>query len=229
MGIFRDIAGFVSRPVRGLGRIVRGDVKKGLGDITGTAKSVAPFVPGVGWGVTAGLNVADRALKDQDISLGSMVKDVGGAYGSHQLGKMIRSRLGSGAPDGATLARTSPTVSLNTPDMVSVAGSGIGAPAVSSIPATAINGVPDVATKNLGSSIVSKLGIDGLSTAERWKLGLDAAGLGMQAYGAKQMGDIEQEQFDYQRGLVDDDRARDRALDPVRAAVLRAILARRAA
>ena len=47
MGLFKKLGGLVSNPIRGIGRIARGHIREGLRDIAGTAKVVAPFIPGI--------------------------------------------------------------------------------------------------------------------------------------------------------------------------------------
>lgn len=116
MGFFGDLAGAISKPFRGIGRIARGKFKQGLGDIGGGIKDLAPglaFIPGVGSLAALGIGAAGGALSrgaDKGFNLRNIVQ--GGAGGAGRAGtgialKGIGSKLlsgiqGAGGVGGAT-------------------------------------------------------------------------------------------------------------------------------
>lgn len=240
MGFFKKLAGLVSNPIRGLGRIARGDIEKGLGDITGTAKVVAPFVPGVGWAATAGLNLADRAFNDKPITLGSTVKDVGGAW----LGDKILNRMNSPQPSGAnSVLDGAPGLGL-AKGATGPSGLGLSAKAINpsisqklvtaaTMPNAAKAVAPMVSARapNVGRSVLDRLGLGDLTGGDKVDLISQGLGAGANVYGAHQMGKAEDERIAWEReqaaweqAQVERKNRRQASTDPMRAEILKMIM-----
>ena len=97
----------VSRPVRGLGRIARGNVRQGLGDIGAGARAAAPvvaMVPGVGTLAAAGMGAAGGALERAGQSGANFGSVLGGAAGGAAAPIASRVTSGVGSRLGGTAA-----------------------------------------------------------------------------------------------------------------------------
>lgn len=82
-GFFKGVGRAISRPVRGVGRMLRGNFREGLGDIAHGAKYAAGFIPGVGPLAAAGIGAAAGALErgaEQGFNAGNIIR--GGAGGA---------------------------------------------------------------------------------------------------------------------------------------------------
>lgn len=196
MSFWKKALGVVTNPIRGLGRIARGHVEEGLGDIAGSAKILAPLT-GVGALGTLGISLADRAFNDKPITVGSTLKDAVGAYGSKFLGDSLLRHGGSAAGVGQPA----------------------GMPASMKAVARAVAPEPSGVASRIGRAVTDRLGnpFEGMSTAEKWSTGLDAAGKLGSAYGAWEEGRAEDEEIERRR-------ARGRAFDPVRARLLKELI-----
>lgn len=119
MGFFKKLGEFVANPIRGLGRIVRGNVKQGLGDITGTARHVAPFIPGVGTVASLAIGAADDLLKDRGVE--QTLFNAGAGLVANKAANVLANRFSGGSLPAEQTA--TPTMLSNT-DFVPV-GAGV--------------------------------------------------------------------------------------------------------
>lgn len=103
MGIFGDIVkgvgNAVSKPIRGVGRIVRGNIKEGLGDIAGGVVDATKFTPLRLSGAAPVLNAAGRLGSGEDI--GDALKGGLSLAGQNAAGAAV---LGAGSLAAPALA-----------------------------------------------------------------------------------------------------------------------------
>lgn len=139
MGLLGSVFRGVTGPLRGITRVLRGDIKGGLGAF-GDTLSLAPVAlgaTGVGLPIAAGVGAAAGALQkfdDEDFSLGSVV---GGAAkgaltgaGTHGVGKGISGILSRGGAASAPIASAAPGSAIpestslvsRTPNVASLGG-----------------------------------------------------------------------------------------------------------
>src|SRR3990167_9900753 len=118
----------VTRPVRGVGRILRGKVKQGLGDIGSAAQRAAPLLAltGVGAPLAIGIGAAGGALERgarrgfniENIARGGVTG--GGRAAATQALKGVAGRLG-GAPGAPATAGAPRTMTRNGMELPTVA------------------------------------------------------------------------------------------------------------
>jgi len=101
----RFIERYTSNPIRGLGRIVRGNVRQGLRDMAPAAKIAAAFIPGgalasAGLGAAAGALEQERGASARDI-VGGAVRGAGTATALRGAQQQVRGMLTGGGSGGA--------------------------------------------------------------------------------------------------------------------------------
>jgi len=100
----RFIERYTSNPIRGLGRIVRGNVRQGLRDMAPAAKIAAAFIPGgalasAGLGAAAGALEQERGASARDI-VGGAVRGAGTATALRGAQQQVRGMLTGGGAGG---------------------------------------------------------------------------------------------------------------------------------
>jgi hypothetical protein len=91
---------FVTNPVRGVGRIARGNVRQGLRDIAPAAQVGAMFVPG-GQAASAGLGALAGALgQERGASVGDFARGAVGGAGTAMAGRFAQQNFRAGMADG---------------------------------------------------------------------------------------------------------------------------------
>lgn len=251
MGFFKKLGDIVSRPVRGIGRIVRGKFREGIADIAHGAKYAAAFVPGVGPGMAAAIGAGAGALErgaERGFNVRNMAQGaVGGAAaglageGVQGLGRAglsavrgIGSRVaGNAAPSAMTAAGSVPTappaLSVGSPS----SGLRLGMQSMPGVARSVSAGLPSV-TSPVASVATSAAGTgagQGLGGIGKMYLASQGLGAAAQAYGAQQMGKAEDrragmEEEGVRRDWEQED-ARNRYLDPIRQQLLEKIMAPR--
>lgn len=221
------VADTVSKPFRGLGRIVRGDFQRGLGDIFGAGKAILPFVPGgqpfalmsgIGEGMTRGDDIGD-ILKDTGSQLvynkvlGKLGGGVPGETGPGIMaGQSLTPTVGGQAISGGASSLTKPISLL---DGASSAGANLANPNVarmsqalmnaSTMPRSAVMGGATAVqpnSANLGRSVWDKLGLGDLTGADKVNLATNLIGTGANVYGASQIGKAEDERLKWERDMA---------------------------
>lgn len=226
----------VSNPVRGIGRIARGNVRAGLRDIGSSVKTLSPalaFVPGVGTAAALGIGALGGGLAaKKGAGIGDVAKGAAGGAAGAYAGTQLKSALpgirqgigqlasrggaagaeiagagaGAGAGGGGMTAMAMPAVN--------VGGAGAGAAGAGGAGGT-MAGIGNVArgagnvAQNVGGAVLKH----GATAAQ-------LAGVGAQAYGAQQEGKAMDRQLDFQEEGTRRDWARDEELDPYRRMML---------
>lgn len=119
----------ITKPVRGVGRLLRGKFREGLGDIGSAAKTAAPLlhaIPGVGTGLAMGIGAAGGALEaglDKNPRTNWLKSAAGGATRAGA-GALASRYLGGGAGGGGGGAGSSATELI--PGTPEFAGAGAG-------------------------------------------------------------------------------------------------------
>lgn len=207
--MFGAIGRAISRPIRGIGRVVRGiagdeeALRKGIGDIGHGVKVAAPFIPGLGTVASIGMgalgSAAERLGKD-DANLGTVLGSAlkGGAQtGVAHIGKALAGKgLGAagGTAGGAAPAGTPGMVNMNGMPMLATAGQGATAGALPSVASAAsspgkLAGIGN-AVKNVGGRV------KGWAEANPELAGTIAGGAA-DAYGAHQLGRAQDREFEF--------------------------------
>jgi len=152
---------FISRPLRGIGRLLRGKFREGIGDIGAGAKSLAPVLglSGVGLPLAAIIGGAG-GLAEAGTAPGAKFGDVlesaaGGAAGG-AAGAGARSLLGIGRVAGAATA-AAPAGAAAPAAATSIPGGamGFGIPSAT-IPLPAAAAAPSVGLTSIGSTALKQ-------------------------------------------------------------------------
>lgn len=169
MGFFSSIGSAISKPFRGIGRIVRGKFKEGLGDLADTAETFAPALALTGLGAPAaiGIGAGAGALSslndDRSVlqgALGGGAK-TGAAYALKGIGSKLGGGGGAGtATAGAPVAPGSmvQTVAPITKTVTESAGRGLG-----SRLGGALSGVGSYLQENPEVAIAAGEGLGGIA------------------------------------------------------------------
>ena len=209
--------GFITKPIRGIGRLARGKFKEGLGDIGAGAKGLAPILAMTGVGALPAMALGAAGGMFQGIGEG---KGIGGAAKGAAGGAAM---AGVGAL-GAKFAKAGQAV--GNPFAASTAAAG----AKTAVPAQ----VASLATEG-GRGALSKIGSAGAGVG-RWAtkrpdLALQAVGTAADAYGSHQQGkaydrqaDIAEENMRRNWDRQDTMDTRKRAMDPILAEIIQRLM-----
>lgn len=228
------------KPVRGIGRLLRGKFKEGLNDIGDAASDVAPavaWVPGVGPIAAGALGAGGRFLEeatdnDKGINALGVLGSGAAGYGSGKLagqvgglsgiGKFLG--LGGGGAAPAAAAPAIPAGATGAPgaaglaNSVSTGGGLAPAPTIGRVAAS--SAAPTAAASPGGLDTLTKLG-----------LASQGAGAAANVYGAHQQGKAEDRRARMEEGEIarrarreEEELARRNAMDPVRAQLLAKLL-----
>lgn len=212
-----------TKPVRGIGRILRGKVQEGLNDIGDSASKLAPavaFIPGVGpigAGALGGIGklLEETTDNDKGVDIGGVAMAGAGGYGAGKL---------AGAVGGASGLVDAAKGGLKGIGSL-VTGGGGGAAATTSSAAAPGIGVGGGTTYSLGSAAnTGAKAAGGMDALTKVALGSQVAGSAANAYGAHQMGKVEDRRMSLEEEEIARRRNRQEGLDPVRAAILKRLL-----
>lgn len=150
----RFIQRYTTDPIRGIGRMARGNVRQGLRDIAPAAQVAAMFVPG-GQAASAGLGALAGALgQERGASAGDFARGAVGGASTAMAGRAaqqgIRGMFSAGAPQ--PMNSLAATQAQGGPALQSVPG--LGSPATASmsgLPASLPSGAGAAAVPGMGS------------------------------------------------------------------------------
>lgn len=194
--------GFLTRPVRGIGRLLRGKFKEGLADVGSGVKTVGMGLSTINPLLGAGLVAAGSGMDKLDDPGGlkgtKLFKEIGLpaalTYGAGSLAKSsgIGRALSGGGPDVAASA---------IPNVNPVTASG------------AMNVAGNSAQRSLGSGIAKAIGGIGRTIAKNPKEALALAQVGLGAYGSAQEGAqqdrlIRMQEMQFEREQEEEERKR---------------------
>ena len=209
----------ITKPIRGLGRILRGKFKQGLGDIGSGAKSAAPLLAltGVGAPLALAIGAAGGALEGGTTGgggIGNVLK--GAAGGAARTGLALGARgLGSKLMGGGGAAEGVPNL----------ASAGTGSQSASSaLQAISQRGglskLSEGAGRSLGSRLLGGAG-DAISYAEKHPT---LVGSALKGYGDYRQGQADDRALDFEREQVERTNERQENMDPIIADILKRLL-----
>ena len=222
---------WVYKPVRGIGRLLRGKGQEGLHDLTSSARDFAPaaaWIPGVGplaAGAMGALGSLGEEITDKEkgVSMGEVLMSGASGFGS---GKLAQA---AGGASGVLDAVKGGAKGIG--DIVGISGKEAAQPALTNAGSigTTFKGVSSVAPKvaesaaaMAGGEAAMKGGMDALT---KIALGTNIAGTAANVYGAHQMGAAEDRRMSLEEEELMRRRDRQESLDPVRAQLLQQLLA----
>lgn len=194
----------ITKPFRGVGRILRGKFREGLSDIGGAAETLAPALAltGVGAPLAIGIGAGGSALEEaaKGGNVGDILKGAAGGGAKTGLAYIGKGLVGKGGTSPDPFARAAGEAGA-----MASRGAGLGA-----------------RLADVGRSVAGY-------AKENPSLALQAAGAGAQAYGAHEQGKALDKQIKFERERELRDRERREAMDPLMQEILKRILAPRAA
>lgn len=95
MNFLKKLGELIANPVRGVGRILRGNIKEGLGDIAGTARVAAPFIPGLGIPAGLAIGAADDLLHDRGLKTAAL--NAGTSFAASKVASVLAGKSGGAA------------------------------------------------------------------------------------------------------------------------------------